>query len=552
MDNAATGDAKADPAVTVAIDGETDRATGTPGAQSFSLDSFTRDDRLRLFAFTTADRRVDYLWVLRAFERSRTNYVVQLHAGDVADILRDLAPDAPELASDDLTPLLDQLHLWHLLDRSYDGTRAASLAEYRNRHYVYQFTQAGYRAFRAVEEVLSAGLDDAQLSKLVWPELLADLQDLAVANRSGNAEKVYRTLRRLDATLSDMADRAAQFYLMLSDMERTNDASTETFMTNKDALLVHMQEFSSELARYGPRLAAAVAEVEATGVEQLVEHAAEADERVFASPAERFAHWHQSWAGVVGWFTDTQISGTYVTETHATGVQASEAQSGDVAVHDRPSEATRLQDRTVTAIGALLASLRRITEARRGGVSMHSQLRHLAGWFTAAGSPQAAHALFDVTFGLGTPRHVSTAYPDPELIPARRSWWETSPVEVSRTLVETGKTATPGPPARVGRDPAAERRLRDRQLDRRRDRHAAATGLKEAGIAGRELTEAETALLFDLLDTALAARVPVSGRSPAAAGSDGVRLTLTPADTSSTVRTVRGSLHLDRMAVTIA
>ena len=79
--------------------------------------------------------------------------------------------------------MLDALADWQVLDRSYDGARAATLAGYRNRHYVYQFSQAGYRAYRAVEDVLGARLDDATLSRLVLPELLADLHDLAAANR---------------------------------------------------------------------------------------------------------------------------------------------------------------------------------------------------------------------------------------------------------------------------------------------------------------------------------------------------------------------------------
>lgn len=522
----------------------------TPAATRFSLDAFTRDDRLRLFAFATADRRVDYLWILRAFERSRANYVVQLHAGGVAALLRELAAEAataagmtqgadpgavsptmpaptsdvPTLTADEVTPLLDQLHDWQLLDRSFDGTRAASLAEYRNRHYVYQFTQAGFRAFRAVEEVLGAGLDDAQLSRLVWPELLADLKRLPQAVREADSATVYRTLLRLDTTLADMAERAARFYLMLSDLARTNDTGPEAFMAHKDALLVHMQEFSSELARYTPKLAAAVAEVQASGVSDLVELAAEADERVFATPAERLADWHQRWAGLVGWFTETI---------------------------GRPSEAIRLQDGTVAAIGALLALLRRITESRRGGVSLHSQLRHLAAWFTAAATPHAAHALFDATFSLGAPRHVGIAHPDPELIPTRRSWWESPPVEVSRTLVETGKPASPGAPARIERNQPLRRVLRDRQLSREHDRRAAAAALRTVDLTDHVLTEAETALLFDLLDTALASRVPVSGAAPATASSDGIRLTLRPAGRSTRVRTVRGDLHLDRMAVTL-
>ena len=487
-------------------------------ADAFGIDVFTLDDRLRLFSFATAPQRTEYLSILRAFERARANYLVLLHASDVSANLAELG-----IGIEDVTPLLEQLYGWQVLDRSYDGARAATLAEYRNRHYVYQFTQAGYRAYRAVEDVLGASLDDATLSRLVFPELLEDLKALARANAEGDAEGVYRKFTRLDAALNDMADRAARFYLLLGDLARTNDTSAEAFLAHKDSLLAHMREFSSELSRYTPKLAGATAEVEATGIERLVELAASADERIFRSPAERLADWRQRWSGLVHWF-----------------------RSDDVV-----SEAERLQAGTTSAISAVLALLRRVTEARRGGVSRESQLRHLATWFTGVPSDEAAHALFDATFNLGRPRHVGVAHPDPELVPPRRSWWEAPPVEISRTLVETGKPAAPGAPARVERNDAGRRRLRERQLAAQQANRAAARELAEGGVYGRTLGEAETELLLSLLDLALSARVPVTGVTEASGAAHGIKLTLRPNPESTTVATVRGRLHLDRLLLTV-
>lgn len=483
---------------------------------SFGIDVFALDDRLRLFSFATAEKRAEYLSVLRAFDRARANYVVLLHASDVNAHLAEL-----DIEIDDVTPLLEQLYSWQVLDRSYDGTRAATLAEYRNRHYVYQFTQAGYRAYRAVEDVLGASLDDATLSRLVFPELLEDLKALARANLAGDAEGVYRKFTRLDSALNDMAERAARFYLLLGDLARTHETSAEVFLAHKDSLLAHLREFSSELARYTPKLATAIADVETTGIDRLVDLAASADERIFKSPAERLADWLHRWQGLVQWFR----------------------------VED--SEAERLQAGTTTAISAVLTLLRRVTEARRGGVSRESQLRHLAAWFTGVPSDDAAHALFAATFNLGRPRHVGVAHPDPELIPARTSWWEAPPVEVSRTLVETGKPAAPGAPAKVERNDTGRRRLRERQLAEQQAQRAAARSLADGGLYGRTLGEEETTLLLSLLDLALSARVPVSGVLNASGSAHGVKLTLTPHPASTTVSTVRGRLHLDRLKLAV-
>ncbi|WSV80836.1 TIGR02677 family protein [Nocardia sp. NBC_01009] len=495
------------------------------------------DERLRLFSFATAEKRTEYLWVLRAFDSARAAYVVLLHADDVAEwidrnggrpqaelVEGDGQLEVPRLTGAEIGPLLDQLHQWGVLERSYDGTRAATLAEYRNRHYVYQLTQAGFQAYRAVAGVLESRLDEASLSRLVLPELLADLHALAEANRAGDAERVYRTLRRLDATLSDMAARAAHFYLSLGDMVRTTEITPESFLAHKDALLAHMRDFSMDLARFAPRLAAAIGEIDETGAAELVERAASCDERVLLSLAERQADWRARWHGLRTWFV------------------AAAAETGESS----STEAERLREATMSAIAAVLSLLRRVTETRRGGVSRESALRHLAGWFTAAPTTDSAHALFDAVFGLGRPRHVALEHPDAELIPATRSWWDAPPLEISRTLAETGRTPTAGAPARIQRNDAGIRRLREAQLDAQRARAEAARSLAAADVHERVLDERETEVLLRLLDAASTAWVPVSGRVDGTTGSDsGVTLTVSEHAGPTVVRTTRGLLHLN-------
>ncbi len=485
-------------------------------------------DRLRLFSFATADKRNDYLWVLRAFDHARAAYVVLLHASDVSDTLARM-PDAPHPTATEIGPLLEQLHTWGVLERSYDGTRAATLAEYRNRHYVYQFSQAGFQAYRAVNEVLGARLDEASLSRLVLPELLADLQALAQANRDGDAERVYRILKRLDTALSELADRAAHFYLTLGDLVRTTEATPEAFLAHKDALLAHMREFSMDLARYAPRLAAAIAEVDDTGAESLISRAASCDERVLLDVAAREADWRARWQGLRGWF-----------------VAVRDRSAPDPGAESAPAtEAERLREATMSAIAAVLSLLRRVTETRKGGVSRESALRHLAGWFAAAPTTDSAHALFDVVFGLGKPRHLSMEHPDSDIIPAHRSWWEAAPLEIARTLAETGRQPTPGAPARLVRNDAGVRRLRQAQLETQRARAAAAMSLAAADVHDRVLDERETEVLLRLLDAASTAWVPVSGRVSTTGSDSGVTLTVREHPGSTVVRTAQGLLYLD-------
>lgn len=516
-----------------------------PGS-TFGIDAFTADDRLRLFHFAAAEKRHEYLWLLRAFDRARANYQVLMHVSDAQAVLDAMAAERSDAQASDVQSLLDSLAEWQVLDRSYDGTRAANLAEYRNRHYVYQFTQAGYRAYRAVEDVLSASLEDAQLSRLVFPDILADLRSLAGATASGDAPEVYRKLSRLDRVLADMAQRAARFYLMLGDLARTNDTRPEVFLAHKDALLTHMREFHSELTRYAPLLADAVEAVNAAGPDLVAALAAEADDSLFRSPDERRGDWRHRWNGLVQWF----------------GASQSGVGHRGTGTAQRASEADRLQDATITGIANVTALLRRVTDSRRGGVSRESQLRHLAQWFASLPDDAAAHALYQAVFGLGGPRHVAVGYEDPDLIPSRQSWWEAEPVQLARTLVRTGRVAGLQGPGRIQRDDATRERLRAEQLKANVARRTAAAQLAGDGVYERVLDEPETAALLSLLGIALVARVPVSrsvglawasgGPGPVATGSsDGVRLTLRPAPGVTTVRTVRGRLHLDGLAIEV-
>src|SRR5580704_4694396 len=139
-------------------------------ADSYELDALAISDRFRLFNFTRRDDYLAYLWVLRAMDRLRGMHVAQSHTDDVAAALSELAAayDGVPPSVGNLRERLDNLSDDGVLHRLEDASRAGSLARYRNRQSVYQFTELGYRAFTAVEAVLSARVRDANLSRLVF------------------------------------------------------------------------------------------------------------------------------------------------------------------------------------------------------------------------------------------------------------------------------------------------------------------------------------------------------------------------------------------------
>ena len=276
---------------------------------ALDLDALAVSDRFRLFNFTRRDDHVAYLWVLRALDRLRAVHQVQAHTDDVAAALAELAAVHDEVPglNGTLREKLDALAEDGMVHRLEDASRAGSLARYRNRQSVYQFSELGYRAFTAVEGVLSARIRDANLSRLVFSDILDDLKALAAATRAQDAEQVYRRLSRLDTVLDDMSRRAAQFHLTLGEIIRSTDTSPDMFLRYKNALLTHMTDFMAELDRYLPRLAAAVAEAEGRRRQEpdaMLRLAAQADERPFLSHDELLDDWRRRWAALRAWFAD--------------------------------------------------------------------------------------------------------------------------------------------------------------------------------------------------------------------------------------------------------
>ena len=494
-----------------------------PPGSTFGLGSVTVDDRLRLFAWATGPDRFLYLWVLRVFDRARQGYQVRLTVADVAaglEVLRADHPEVPEPA--DLVGSLDALADWGVLDRSQEAGRAGSIAEYRRRSSVYQLTELGFLAHGAVERVVSARPDDAQLRAIALGSILEDLGALAEANQAGDAVRVHRLLDRLHDVLTDLADRAARFYLMIGELARVEEARPEVFVRHKDLLLAHLRDFHAELQRYSPLIAAAVRAVRQTGEESLVALAADADPAPFATPAERVERWRGHWDGLVAWF---------------------------LGAPGQPPTVDRLDARTTTAIADLAALLRQVTEARRSGVSRDAQLRHLASWCWAAPSDDEAAALWSAASGLRSARHLSLPLDDPEAVHGDRSWWTAPPAAVSTTLREHGRSPGPGRPAPIPNDRIARALGRARQVAARRAEADAAAGLATGALADRVLDEGETALLLRLLDRALSSRSVVSGRVHAAGSVAGTRLRLRPDPAGSVVRTTTGTLTLPEVAV---
>jgi uncharacterized protein (TIGR02677 family) len=496
---------------------------------SLDLDALAVSDRFRLFNFTRRDDHVAYLWVLRALDRLRAVHQVQAHSDDVATALTELAAvygDVPPIDQAKLRERLDALADDQMLHRLEDASRAGSLARYRNRQSVYQFSELGYRAFAAVEDVLSARIRDANLSRLVFSDILDDLRALRAATGHADKDQVYRRLSRLDTVLDDMSRRAAQFHLTLGEIVRSTDTSPDTFLKYKNALLAHMTDFMAELDRYLPRLAAAVGDVDEPS---MLELAARADDRPFLSAADKKDDWRRRWGALRAWFADNSKNA------------AGETAAGETT----ESRAEGLRTATRAAVSGVIALLRQVTEAQRGGVNRSSQLRHLAEWVFNTPDEPAAYALMSAAFNIRSARHLGGAHDDAEQISSRATWQDAPGVDISVTLFKRGKAPAPGVPQPARNNPAIKAALRKRQAEERAAERDAARSLLANGAHDRVLDESETKVLLRLLTLASEARTIVAGRlATATGGNDVLTMRLIPSEKGSSVRTPHGTLHL--------
>ncbi len=497
-------------------------------AGPYDLDPLAVSDRFRLFNFTRRDDYLAYLWVLRAMDRLRAMHVAQSHADDVAAVLAELAVTNDNLPANigNLRDRLDSLFDDGILHRLEDASRAGTLALYRNRQSVYQFSELGHRAYTAVEGVLAARVHDANLSRLMFSDILRDLHGLAEANHGADGDEIVRRLTSLDRVMEDMARRSARFHLTLGDITRSTDTSPEMFLRYKHALMAHMSDFMAELDRYLPRLCAAVEQIEATGLSTLLNRAAEADERPLMQRAEVLEDWRRRWAAVRAWFV------------------------GQGSDHSRAAE---MGAATRAGVSSVIALLRQITESQRGGVNRSTQLRHLAAWVVDVADEDAAHALLSAAFNLRRARHLGGVHDDAELISPRLSWPDAPGVEVSVTLFRRGKAPTPGLPQRLAVQAGLRAELRRRQARQRAAERDAARQLLASGPADRVLDEAQTRVLLKLLTRALEARSVVAGRiTGGSGGNDVMVIRLVPSAAGSAVRTAHGTLYLPGLRLEIS
>jgi uncharacterized protein (TIGR02677 family) len=481
------------------------------------------DERLDLLRWVAAPERSTYLAILHVFDEAKAGYDVQLRPNDV---LAALARAGHEVEPDSLGRFLDSLHQWRVLERSFDASRVSSIEEYRRRRPVFQFTELGERAYRGVRELLDAQPGEGRLQRFALREIAEQLELLHRAASVADGERALAALNRVDLVLTQLADRAGQFYVLVGVMTQEVEVNAGRFVEMKDLLLGHLHEFLQDLHRWTPVVQQHVAAIERLGVKELLRLVADADDAVFQTIEQRRSAWGRRWEGLLAWFAPP---------------------------HDgHLSQVIQLDRRTVAAIRELTALLRRLVEADGRGAGRATELVGLARWFWALDGrgPEAAHAVYDVMFPFGGSLHLGTGYDDDELVTAQTPWGDADPVPVSISLRERGQHAAPGTGAAIPDDRRAREALRAMARERIDAEARAARRLAQLGLGGRTLERDEFDQLLRFTDLALAAGVPVAGEVRTGAIGD-VRVSIRPGDVDTVVGVVDGTFVLRGVSVTV-
>ncbi|MDR2252752.1 MAG: TIGR02677 family protein [Bifidobacteriaceae bacterium] len=487
------------------------------------------------FAYATAPKAALYRRVMRVFVAEKERFAVHLRPEEVARLVA-AQGDSPQL--DELIAALDTLARpeWGNLLAFPDTARVATLEDFRRRRMIYQLSQPGEAAERALEVYDQALGVRGELQAVALENIAAQLRELAaaLAEEPLDGTRIHIGLRALTDISRDLADNAAAF---MGSVQRSIDlygADLDAFIAYKDQLIRYIERFLQDLVVRGGQIARQLQAFEAAGVDRMCLLVADRElaDRLFADEGERVLErellaerWRGRWRGLVEWF---------VSSPH------------------RQSEAVLLRAKARSAVPALLQVVASLAERQSGRADRSTDFLALAGLFAQLPDDAARHRLWRCAFGLTPARHLSVSQEtleSAEFAAAQPStpWEEAPPVAVSAQLRKTGNYERRGP-GRAVKDRAAAREFlaeRAGELSRQTDRALASLAARTPARLSElgELDEEEFGLLLALVGDAVAA-LGDNGEAEVASPDSGVtvRIKRAPAGRRAHIRTAAGVL----------
>jgi uncharacterized protein (TIGR02677 family) len=473
---------------------------------------------------------------MRVFVAEKERFAVHLRPEDLAALLA-ATGDAPGL--EEVTSALDALARdeWGNLLAFPDTSRVSTLEDFRRRRMIYQMSQPGEAAERALEAYDLAFGRPGELQAVALEHIATQLRELSGALAAPDADSalIHRGLITLTTIFRDLADNAAAFMGSVQRSIDLHDADLDAFVSYKDHLIGYIERFVQDLVVRGQQIAGLLTGFGSQEVERmcLVAGGVEAadrppgDDRTAEDEQRLMAEgWHERWRGLVGWFVDSP---------------------------ERSSEARLLRARARSAVPALLQIVAVISERQSGRSDRSTDFLALAEWFAALPDDASRHRLWRAAFGLTSSRHLSVttaSLEDRAYSQARpgESWNGVPPIAISARLRSTARyeRRAPAPRVRDRRDARglleAQARAVAEQAEAARRRLAERTPARLSDLG--ELDQDEFPLLLALIGDAVAALG--RGERAEVASSDGgllVRITQAPPGARAAIRTPGGVLY---------
>jgi uncharacterized protein (TIGR02677 family) len=477
-----------------------------------------------VFAHLNAEKASLYRAVLGAFVAERARFVISLRPHEVRAAMVRERGEAPPL--EDIEPALHQLRAWGNLDDTPDTAEAATIEDFYRQRRLYQLSAAG----EAAEQALAVFEEHLHRPGELQTTALRDIQELLeallprLADVPPDDAKLHHLLTSLVARFEQLTVRAQSFMRELQGAVELHGLSIEGFLGYKQKLIDYLEKFIGELVLATGRIAEAVLQLEACGVEAAFTAAARRDLVDALDPSseafdEAVGRWRRRWEGFRRWFI-----------------------AGDI-----PSQAEMLRARARSAIPALLTVVSQINDRRASRADRAADFATLGRWFAEAPDDHAAHRLWRVAFALAPARHLrinaeTLAERSMRAESPRTSWLAGTPVWLSPRLRRHGRAAPRGAPSSTIDRSAEKARLRElareqaAQVERARQ-HLVSGGRRRLAELG-PLDDDAFRLFLDLLGHALTQRPDRTGPVDVESADGTLRIRLDPVPDGGQVRLV--------------
>ncbi len=438
------------------------------------------------FSHLTAAKAAEYRIVLDHFARARTEFVIHLRPDELVR--------ATGLPGDAIDDLLTQLSEWGNLDRHLDHIDATSIEDFNRSRYLYQLSDRGEAAERALVTFEESLQQPGELQTEALRDIITYLESLAaMLPESGERDypKLLAQFRILNGRFEEFTVQAQRFMQFLQSTIDLHGLSEEDFIAYKDRLIDYLQRFVNELVTSTSEIGERCAALERAGIREVfpgVARQSRADALDRDDPealkVER-GRFEGRWDGLRRWFIGTA---------------------------DAQSQAETLRTRAREAIPSLLTALANFHDRRETGSDRQRDWRTLARWFAETESDAEAHRLWRVAFGMAPARHLrineeTLDFREQSGETGKTSWLDAEPMWLSPRLRRTGRST------RSGRAPdiidfSAEREALRREAEREnaqilRAREQLATGDRMFLADFEVLDPSSFDLLLDLLGQAM-------------------------------------------------